>query len=594
MVPGGHNGNPGSHLRARFPLLAVVAALLAWSVAPPGASQARAQGGASGEVTVKESRPQYILKTERNLVLVRVVVRDPKGQPVKGLSKEDFALRDDGKPQKITHFSMEGAGVTSPAEKATPARPPSSRPSEEAPETPPALLRFLGLFFDDSYLKFEDIFRAREAAERFLRSQSRPEDRVAVFTTSGTGAQEFTDDRDTVDAALLRILPRPRAIVPTGQDCPDISDYLADLIVNHNDPDALALVVYDDIHVCQDDSRGAEERMRSRARQVLQQFQTEAQLNLAALDQAIRRLAAAPGERQLIWVSGGFLLLDFRMLSGEVADRAVRSNVVISVLDPRGLVTLLPMADVTTESGVGNPRLTVGLRTQYGTGRELQASEVLREMAQTTGGEYFHNNNDLDAGFRKVAAPPDIYYMLAFSPQNLKLDGKFHRLKVDLVNGHGLSVIARSGYFAPRKPSDSKAQAEEEVMQAAFSYEEMMELPAQLSTQFFKISDTEAQLSVTVHFDVHPLRFRREADRNAADLRIVTVLFDQDGNYVDGQEKQLELRLRDATLKELLDSGIRVRSRFKVPPGTYRIREVVRDLEGGQLSAVNQSVQIPY
>jgi VWFA-related protein len=450
------------------------------------------------------------------------------------------------------------------------------------------------LFFDDSYLKFEDISHAREAAEGFLRNQLRPGDRVAIFTTSGTGDQDFTDDRDKVDAALLKILPRPRAIEPTGQACPEISDYVADLIVNHDDPDALALVVSDDIHVCQDNARMAEDRMRSRAQQVYQQSQTEIHWNLVALDHAIRRLAAAPGERQLIWVSGGFLLFDYRTLSGEIADRAVRANVVISALDPRGLVTLLPMADATSRSGVTNPRLTVGARMQYAMGRDFQASEVLREMTQTTGGEYFHNNNDLDAGFRKVAAPPEVYYTLAFSPQNLKLDGKFHRLKVDLVNGRGLTVVARSGYFAPQKPSDSTAQAKEEIAQAAFSYDEVKELPVLLDTQFFKVSDLEARLSVTVRLDVHPLRFRREADRNAADLFFVTVLFDPSGNFVDGQERKLELRVRDATLKELLDSGIRVRTRFKVRPGEYRIREVVRDSEGGQLAAVNQSLQIPY
>ena len=62
------------------------------------------------------------------------------------------------------------------------------------------------------------------------------------------------------------------------------------------------------------------------------------------------------------------------------------------------------------------------------------------------GGTFFHNNNDLDEGFRRTADTPEYIYVLGFSPQ--KLDGKFHKLKVTLKNPEKLTVQARQGYYA--------------------------------------------------------------------------------------------------------------------------------------------------
>ena len=94
--------------------------------------------------------------------------------------------------------------------------------------------------------------------------------------------------------------------------------------------------------------------------------------------------------------------------------------------------------------------------------------------------------------------------------------------------------------------------------------------------------------------DVHSLRFRKAEGRNVDDLTTVVAVFDRDGNLVDGRKKLLELRLRDATLEKLAQSGVGTRVGFDVKPGTYVVRVVVRDSESGQLSALNRSVEIPY
>jgi hypothetical protein len=92
---------------------------------------------------------------------------------------------------------------------------------------------------------------------------------------------------------------------------------------------------------------------------------------------------------------------------------------------------------------------------------------------------------------------------------------------------------------------------------------------------------------------VRHLRFRKAEGRNRNDLTMVSALFDRNGNFVQGSEKILEMRLKDETLDSRLGSGITLKSSFDVKPGNYLVRLVVRDAEGKLMSAENGAVEIP-
>jgi len=72
------------------------------------------------------------------------------------------------------------------------------------------------------------------------------------------------------------------------------------------------------------------------------------------------------------------------------------------------------------------------------------------------------------------------------------------------------------------------------------------------------------------------------------------VIFDDNGNFVTGGEKILEMKLLDATLERLDRSGITVKSSFDVKPGNYLVRLVIRDKEGESMAARNGAVAIPF
>lgn len=534
----------------------------------------------------KAQEEAITFRTRVNLVMVPVVVRDKNDHAIGTLKQEDFRLTDRGKPQEIIKFSLE-----------TPTRPPTVRTENNDPGAAgggaadfvsnlPS--RFVAYVFDDIHTQFADLARVREAAIRHLQNLA-VKDRAAVYTLSGQVTQEFTDNHELLDAAMNRVLPHPIAR-STVQQCPDISYYQADLIVNKNDPMALQAAVTE-LMTCQsmDPSMlsSAQAQSRGMAQQELGAGEQETRVALYSIRDLIRRMATMPGQRLIVLASAGFITPEQQDEKTEILDRAIKANVVIGAIDARGLYTDTP--DITRQNF--NAQATQ-IKQLYERESARAQADVLAELAAGTGGTFFENNNDLYAGFQRVAAAPEYVYMLGFSPQNLKLDGSFHALKVTLKNGVGLSIQARKGYYSPRHLADPKQTAQEEVSEAVFSREEVTDLPVSLVTQYFKTSQMNARVSVVMRVDAKRLKYRRENDRNCNELTIVAALFDTNGNYVVGVQKRLDMKLRDDTLAKRLDNGLTVRSSFDVKPGGYMVRLVVRDSEGQLMSASNGALDI--
>jgi len=586
--------------RAREPIWRgrVAALLLFVGLLPAGifiSVRATAGQASSGqEIATQDVQPTFKVQVQRNMVVVRVIVRDSKGRPVPRLRKEDFRLWDNGKPQEIDQFGVESSSGASPVSSPAPSKEPGEEAASEAGAANVTPRNYQALYFDDTQMTFEDVGRSRDAADRYLASKLTPADRAGIFTSSGQGNLDFTDDRSKLHEALFKL--RPRARISTGlTSCPDIGEHQAFLIAQQQDPDATEIAV-EESKMCKGTSQaqGASD-VQSEATQLWNQWQTQAEAVLRGLEEVVRRTAILPGQRSVIFLSPGFLPYNMEYRIAQVAERALRSNVVVSTLDPRGLYVITPGGDASHQTILVPSRPDLMAKKQQIIRDGLSLDEqVLYGFAEDTGGQFFHNSNDLDQGFRQVGTLSDVYYVLAFSPRNLKFDGRFHKLKVSLANPAGFTLQARRGYFAPKASEDAAARAKEEIEQAIYSQDELRELPVDVHTRFFKLNESDARLSVLTHLDVSAVRFRKEQDRNLDNLTFITVLFDRDGKYVMGKEKRVEFRLRDSTLARLTQTGITLKTEFDVKAGTYLVRQIVRDSEAGQLSGLNRTVEIPY
>jgi VWFA-related protein len=542
-----------------------------------------------------------------NLVMVPVVVRDGKGKAIGTLEKDDFQLFDKSKPQVISRFSVEKAGESKiPAEVATgDAADGKAATASSSSSAAPIAQRFVVYLFDDVHTATSDLMRVRDAAALHLSKALDAATRAAIFTTSGQGNVDFTGDQSKLREALVKLMARPTMGAP-GSECPDITYYMADRIVNKNDDTALKAGAQEVLATCdppppgpqtpasmQQAEQNAENVTRSTASRLINIGERDTRLAFTTIENAIRRLSAAPGDRTLILVSSGFFATDdLRFEETEIMDRAIRANVRISSLNARGLYVEIPGGDASTPTTVAIPQV-MNAKQQYQRESALAEEGTLEELADATGGRYFHNNNDLISGFNQVAATPEFVYVLGFSPQNLKLDGTYHALKVTLKMPHGLDLQARRGYFAPRHLPDPAEDAKREIQEAMFSRDELQDIPIDLHMQFFKTSDVAAKIAVLARVNVKNLRFRKADGRNNDNLTVLSGVFDRNGNYVAGTEKVVEMHLLDGSLEKLSNSGITVKTSFDVPPGSYVIRLVVRDSEGQAMAARNGVVEIP-
>jgi len=558
------------------------------------AQQAAPQSQPASEMETKEAPAKFTSRV--NLVPLTVVVRDHEGHAVGNLTKGDFRLLDNGKPQVISKFSVEkpGAPVVLQKEAGGLEPQPEAKPQEAgAAAAPPPVLadHFVAYLFDDIHVKAEDIMRARDAAARVIATSMQPAERAAIYTTSGQIVQEFTDDKAKLQETLARLRPAPvTGVIGHGFDCPDISYYMADRIVNLNDPQAIqvALVNY---QACSGNPYATANMVMGFAESALTAGEHETRLATTVLVQVVLRVAAMPGQRSIVLASPGFFVpfADQTDVT-DVINRAIKAKVIISTLDVRGLWTL-PGFDASRPTPMGGPQV-LNMVSQY-LQEEAQAQEfVMEDLAHSTGGDWFHANNDLGDGFRRLGAAPEFIYVLAFTPENLKSDGRFHKLQIALREPKGLTVQARKGYYAPRHDSVAGDQAKQDIEDAVFSREVIKDIPLAVHTQFFRSGEIDANLTVVAQLDIKSLPYRKDEGRNNDILTLVSALFDLNGNFIAGEQRVLTLRLKNETLEKRLDSGIRIKTSFNVKVGSYVVRVVARDSEGRMMASDNTAVEI--
>jgi VWFA-related protein len=565
------------------------------TVSPSAPSGVKDSAGKTNSAEITAQDQPTTFKVNVKLVVVRAVVRDAQGRAIGNLRKEDFQVFDKGKPQIITQFDVEQPGdLSAKARQSSEENPVPAEPISVKDDKSAVPERFIAYVFDDVHLQFGDLAHVREAAERHLATLL-PTDRAAIFTTSGQGTLDYTDDRSKLREALIRLMPRPIASSGSNNDCPDISYYQGDLIFNKHDPEA-GQVAMQEAMTCPEvaslpatvQTSVASGLVNMKTQLAIQQGEQESHVSLSVLQQVVRGISRMPGQRSVILVSPGFITPQLEFEYNDIIDHAVRSEVVINTLDARGLYTIDTLGDIANPPQVMPPPQK-GL---FIIAAANANNELLSILADSTGGVFFHNSNDLDAGFRRVAETPEYSYVLAFTPQNLKLDGGFHILKVTLKNSQKLTVQARRGYFAPKQAADPNEQAKQEIEEAMYSQDEVHNLPVKLHTQFFKASDNDAKLIVLAHVDVQRMRYRKEEGRNNDVLTCVSAVFNRNGGFVQGMEKTVTMHWKDETLEHKLGSGITLKSSFDVKPGSYLVRLVVRDSEGQLMSAENGTVEI--
>ena len=498
--------------------------------------------------------PLPTFRDRLNLVAVPVVVSDAAGHPVSGLYKDDFELFADGQRQTISGFTEERASQTSQG----------SQPQPSPPD------RHLVFVFDDLNLSPGQLSQTRSALERVLDSVLTPTTRVAIQSISGKLSLPFTNNRDKIIAALDQIKPTSRT--GPSSNCPVVSYYMADRILNKND--RAALQIETDAAIAQCDSRSIQQaqiRAEEAARMSLTLHNSETRDALVTLQNLIRNLSVLPGDRSLVIVSPGFFINFGAVSLQELIAGAVRSGLVINVLDAKGLGTQTDL-DVEETGAISVNKFS------YQQDEQQITDNPLVQFTSSTGGKLFRNSNNFDAGLKSLTDPPAIRYVLAFIPPEGETPGSYHKLKVTVKGYKSPLIQARLGYT-------SDQLAKNDLQNALFSRDEARDIPLTA-----KSTIADSQLTLLLHIDLKNLPFQKSDSLNHAALTFSFAFFDANGTLLSLLKQDLPLAFSDTELRARLSHGIDIKSNFALKPDAQFLRIVLRTPQG-QTSTLTQPIR---
>lgn len=578
--------------------LAVLSLLLAQT--PPAAP-------AQGQRPPRD-QPDEIIRVDTELVQTGVTVLDKQGRFVEGLTRDQFELKVDGRAQPVAFFERVTAGSASEEAQIAAARG-QSRPAAaggSAPVGSPDRGRTFFFFVDDLHMTAESVIRARQLILRFVERDMGQNDQAAVTSASNQLGflQQLTDNKAVLRAAAERLKPLQRAAGDMRP--PPMTEYLALAIQERGDRDVLAFYVQALLRES-DAMRPdiAEQIVRSRADQILQETVTRTKNTLYGLGSFVRGVSPLPGRKVVYFLSDGFLL---RMKDTSVNDQlrrvtdaAARSGVVVYTADARGLVTD-PSLDVES-GGIFDASGAVARATR----NELAAvQEPLRSIAEDTGGRALLSTNAVDVAVAQTVKETSTYYLIAWQPGAADpKGGKFRSVEVSVKGRPDLTVLVQRGFLqsageaqmvqaAAAKPAPEKPKTPADELRAAISAPyPVRSLPTALAVNYVDTPKDGVVLTASMSVPYEALGLGGADAKAAAELDVEGHVYNVEGR----SGSRFRERLKVAPAADGGDAGRRrsvlYSHQVALAPGLYQVRVAARDAASGRVGSTAQWVEIP-
>ena len=419
--------------------------------------------------------PAPVLRATSDLVRIDVEVTDKSGKAIKGLRPEQFIVTDDGKAQTIATFSYEDIEQVETAATVD-AKPIVVPVDNEGPNTPSAAAasdqlrdrRLIVLFFDLTSMQSDDLIRAHDAADKFVKQQMTKADVVAVvaFSSKLTVLANFTNDHALLEKAIAQI---------TENSTADLSNPLSATAENGE----YDVQEYTGAAYTPDETE-------------FNVFNTDQKL--AAVEGLANVLGGIPGRKALVEFTGGITQTgeENRTQLRAATDAANRADVSIYSLDSRGLFATPPGGDATTNAATGNSMFT-GASVFHQTDQREDSRDTLATLSTDTGGKAFFDLGDLSDAFPKIQQENGGYYLVGYNlGADVKRDGRWRTIHVK-VNVPGAHVRYRDGYYAPRDFQHlEKEDRDQQLADAVNSDNPVVELPVAVETAMFRLSDDQS------------------------------------------------------------------------------------------------------
>jgi VWFA-related protein len=505
------------------------------------------------------SAPTFRAQTE--LVLVPAVVTDRGGAHITGLKRDDFVLLANGKEQKVAVFE-EVVTRTELYQRA------QDKPGEfsNRVRTTAQPQRITIILLDLANTEFADRAYARDQVCKFLAKVADTGEPIAVLGLTAGGARivhDFTSDPRLLAAAIGKSDRKRLGSTAGAEPAPSASDQPVQRVESLRQA----------IETAERWDRG------------MVFFGT--QTNLQQVAQAYGGL---PGRKTLIWITGR---VPFS------SDRTIRmlndARFAVYPVDARGLVNpdYIPVSEIgyTTMPNSTQGRSTYPLPDYQQTARARHQRSLwgFRQIAERTGGKPFYNGNDLVAGIRAATQDSSQYYLLGFYVDKSTKPGDYP-LTVR-VRRPGVEVRARTSFSKP-EPEKQQQQSQDEMTLALRSPLDFTMLP--LTARFTGVTTSSGDKK-TVRFDMEipggALHIDAD-DRNHMMLDVLVAALASDGTIAGQVQQTLEARLKPEDAANISQTGMTITRQMDLPPGTYRVRFIVRDALKDAMGALSAPLEV--
>lgn len=589
-------------LRAQLPAIALTAALSA--PAPSPAAPGKQETGPESD----KSSSAFTFKVPVNVVLVNVTVTDKAGRPVKDLTLKDFKLYEDGKRQRIQSFDVESSQLEAGTDASRAGTRLPDPAAQVAAEEESDRTRLLSCFVDDLTARSPQyFFWVVSALQKFIAEEMGPQDQVGVFSASGRVHIPFTSDRELLRKRIGELhVGKFYLSRPYRSRCPVMTDMQAIRIVDgHRGLDFTK--AFREASNCigiQDlDPGDIEQHVKAEAFHQYSGSQSGIQRLVAALRHHLQTLQHFTASKSLVLFSDGFVpARSMRWRLDRVVGRALRSRVAVNVVDIRGLYTVgfeaanndqarnmgaEPMSQEDFNAGLDMSTEFSGLFRD-----QTYQRRPLEKLSEETGGILFTDNNDLLAGLRQISNAQSFYYVLSYASPDQKASGKYHKIRVE-VDRPALELSYRRGYFAPREILSLEDRKNEDIQLALAAPGNFDEIPLQLDYRSSPSQDDRHRLSVFTNVGIDGVAFREEGERRQNLLHLVVMVYDRDGQRVDGSQQTIELNLSESSYRTMLQRGFTTKTELEVPAGLYNVKAVVRESHQTRMGSLDETVTLP-
>ncbi|MEI9811177.1 MAG: VWA domain-containing protein [Acidobacteriota bacterium] len=359
------------------------------------------------------AQDEPVFRSGTRLVQVDVVVRTKKGA-IGGLTKDQFKLFDNGKPQVISTF------VAPPERGKAEPLPPGAVSNRLTPTgEPPSTVTVILVDHMNTTIDLQPYMHKQ--VEQL--AQRRSKDRLAIMVLTDAELRvvhDFTDPPEHLVAVMKDMTPE-RWVRPFSGSRRDLYTTFQNLQVT----------------------------------------------TTSAMQEIARHLANVPGRKNLIWISGSFPMfmnnrtvqMDFTAEIAHALQPLSDANVAVYPVDARGLISGVAALDQpapVARRGRGAP-VTV---------TEPPALNTLNYVAEQTGGKAYYNTNGIADSVEDAIHDSDQVYTLGFYPAEGTQDDAFHKLRVR-VDVKGADVRARPGYLASKTAATQARQTPQDLLRAS-------------------------------------------------------------------------------------------------------------------------------